>query len=52
MAVTYTVAVKNARLNAVTTAIGATGVLEIGTTAMGTRAKKTAAPQNTGKTSG
>lgn len=36
MAVTYTVAVKNARLNAVTTAIGATGVLEIGTTAMGT----------------
>lgn len=36
MAVTYTTAVKNARLNAVTTAIGATGVLEIGTTAMGT----------------
>lgn len=35
MAVTYTVAVKNARMNAVTTAIGTTGVLEIGTTAMG-----------------
>lgn len=36
MAVTYTTAVKNARLNAVTTAIGATGVLEIGTTGMAT----------------
>lgn len=36
MAVTYTTAVKNARLNAVTTAIGTTGVLEIGTTSMGT----------------
>lgn len=36
MAVTYTTAVKNARMNAVTTAIGATGVLEIGTTGMGT----------------
>jgi hypothetical protein len=36
MAVTYTVAVKNARLTAVITAIGGTGVLEIGTTAMGT----------------
>jgi hypothetical protein len=34
MAVTYTTAVKNARLDAVTTAIGATGVLEIGTTGM------------------
>lgn len=34
MAVTYTVAVKNSRLNAVVTAIGGTGVLEIGTTAM------------------
>jgi hypothetical protein len=31
MAVTYTTAVKNARLNAVTSAIGTTGVLEIGT---------------------
>ena len=36
MSVTYTTAVKNARLNAVTTAIGATGVLEIGTTGMAT----------------
>ena len=36
MAVTYTIAVKNARLTAVVTAIGGTGVLEIGTTAMGT----------------
>ena len=36
MAVTYTTAVKNARMNAVTTAIGSTGVLEIGTTGMGT----------------
>ena len=34
MAVTYTTAVKNARLNAVTTAIGTTGVLEMGTTGM------------------
>ena len=36
MSVTYPAAVKNARLNAVTTAIGATGVLEIGTTGMAT----------------
>lgn len=36
MAVTYTTAVKNARLDAVTTAIGTTGKLEIGTSAMGT----------------
>lgn len=35
MSATYTTAVKDARLNAVTTAIGATGVLEIGTTGMG-----------------
>lgn len=34
MAVTYTTAVKNARLSAVVTQIGATGVLEIGTTGM------------------
>lgn len=34
MAVNYTVAVKNARLTAVVTSIGATGVLEIGTTGM------------------
>ena len=36
MSITYPAAVKNARLNAVTTAIGATGVLEIGTTGMAT----------------
>jgi hypothetical protein len=36
MAIIYTTAVKNARLNAVTAAIGATGVLEIGTTGMST----------------
>lgn len=34
MAVTYTSAVKDARLTAVVTAIGSTGVLEIGTTGM------------------
>ena len=34
MAVTYTVAVKNARLSAVVSQIGATGVLEIGTAGM------------------
>lgn len=36
MPVTYTTSVKNARLNAVNTAIGATGVLEIGTAGMAT----------------
>lgn len=36
MAVTYTTAVKDARLGAVVTAIGTTGVLEIGTSGMGT----------------
>lgn len=35
MSVVYTTAVKNARLDAVVTAIGTTGVLEIGTTGMG-----------------
>lgn len=34
MAITYTTAVKNARLDAVVSQIGATGVLEIGTTGM------------------
>jgi hypothetical protein len=34
MTVAYTTAVKNSRLTAVVTAIGATGVLEIGTTGM------------------
>lgn len=36
MAFAYTTAVKNARLDAVTTAAGTTAVLEIGTTGMGT----------------
>lgn len=36
MAVVYPTAVKNARLDAVTSAIGTTGVLEIGTTGMAT----------------
>lgn len=36
MAITYTTAVKNARLDAVVTIINSTGVLEIGTTGMGT----------------
>lgn len=36
MAVTYPVAVKNARLSAVVTQIGSTGVLEIGTAGMAT----------------
>jgi len=34
MAVTYTTTVKNARLDAVVTAIGSTGVIEIGTSGM------------------
>lgn len=36
MAITYTTTVKNLRLDAVVTAIGSAGVLEIGTTGMGT----------------
>lgn len=36
MPVTYTTAVKNARMSAVVTQIGETGVLEIGTSNMGT----------------
>lgn len=36
MAVTYSTAVKNARLSAVVSAIGTTGVLEIGTAGMST----------------
>ena len=36
MAVTYTTAVKTARMEAVKTALGTNGKLEIGTTAMGT----------------
>lgn len=34
MAITYSTTVKNARLDAVVTAIGATGVIEIGTSGM------------------
>jgi len=36
MPVNYTTAVKNSRMSAVVTAIGTSGVLEIGTTGMGT----------------
>lgn len=36
MAVVYSTSLKNTRLSAVVTAIGSTGVLEIGTTGMGT----------------
>lgn len=36
MAVVYSTTLKNTRLSAVVTAIGTTGVLEIGTTGMGT----------------
>jgi hypothetical protein len=35
MAVTYTTAVKNSRMDAVITALGAAGVMEIGTAGMG-----------------
>ena len=52
MAVTYTTAVKNARLDAVVTAIGATGVLEIGTTSMGTVLATIALNSTAGTTSG
>lgn len=52
MAVTYATAVKNARLDAVVTAIGATGVLEIGTSAMGTVLATIALNSTAGTTSG
>lgn len=52
MAVSYTTAVKNARLDAVVTAIGATGVLEIGTSAMGTILATIALNSTAGTTSG
>ena len=52
MAVTYTTAVKNARLDAVVTAIGATGVLEIGTTGMGSVLFSVAFDNPAGTTSG
>lgn len=52
MAVTYTTAVKNARLDAVVTAIGSAGVLEIGTTGMGTVLATIALGNPAGTTSG
>lgn len=52
MAITYTTAVKNARLDAVVTAIGTTGVLEIGTTGMGTVLATIALGNPAGTTSG
>lgn len=52
MAVTYTTAVKNARLDAVVTAIGTAGVLEIGTTGMGTVLATIALGNPAGTTSG
>ena len=52
MAVTYTTAVKNARLDAVVTAIGATGVLEIGTTSMASVLATIALNSTAGTTSG
>lgn len=52
MAITYTTAVKNARLNAVVTAIGSTGVLEIGTTGMTTVLATIALDATAGTSSG
>jgi len=52
MAVTYTTAVKNARLDAVVTQIGSAGVLEIGTTSMGTVLDTIALGNPAGTTSG
>ena len=52
MAVTYTTAVKNSRLDAVVTQIGSAGVLEIGTTSMGTVLATIALGNPAGTTSG
>lgn len=52
MAVTYTNAVKNARLDAVVTAIGSTGVLEIGTTGMASILATISLNSTAGTTSG
>jgi len=52
MAVTYTTAVKNARLDAVVTAIGSTGVLEIGTTGMASILATISLNSTAGTTSG
>lgn len=52
MAVTYTTAVKNARLDAVVTQIGSAGVLEIGTTGMASVLATIALGNPAGTTSG
>ena len=52
MAVTYTTALKNTRLDAVVTAIGAAGKLEIGTTGMGTVLATITLETTAGTTSG
>lgn len=52
MAVTYTTAVKNARLDAVLIAIGSTGVLEIGTASMATVLATISLNSTAGTTSG
>lgn len=52
MAVTYTTAVKNARLDAVVAAIGSTGVLEIGTTGMASILATISLNSTAGTTSG
>lgn len=52
MSVIYTTAVKNARLDAVVAAIGSAGVLEIGTTGMGTVLATIALGNPAGTTSG
>ena len=52
MAVTYPTAVKNARLDAVVTAIGSTGVLEIGTTGMASILATISLNSTAGTTSG
>ena len=52
MAVTYTTAVKNARLDAVVSSIGTTGVLEIGTAGMASVLATIALGNPAGTTSG
>jgi len=52
MAVVYTTAVKNARLDAVVTQIGATGVLEVGTAGMASVLFSVALNNPAGTTSG
>lgn len=52
MSVVYTTALKNTRLDAVVTAIGASGKLEIGTTGMGTVLATITLDATAGTTSG